>query len=69
MSAFTSDDIEAGIVKALKAGDLDAVAALVRALVTLDPDRAQQVFDTLELGVALARRRSATNEAVEGDGQ
>jgi hypothetical protein len=60
---MTLDDIEVAIANALKARDLDAVAQLLRTLAMLDEARAQVVHDTLELGVALAKRRVSDQES------
>lgn len=52
---YTADELEEGIEKALKAKDLESVRTLVHMLIGVDPDRAKVVYDTLLLGVSLAR--------------
>lgn len=49
MSEFTAEQITAGIAKAIKARDFEAVPGLIRLLALQDPDAAQSVLDAVEL--------------------
>ncbi len=52
---YTDDQLVSGVANALKAGDLGAVEAIMLALAGQNPRRAQEVFDTMQLGVLIAR--------------
>lgn len=54
---FTSDEIVEGIRKAIADHDVHVVPDLIKLLATKDPRRAQQVLDTLEVGLVIARER------------
>lgn len=54
---YTDAQLEAGIVNALKARDMEAVEAIMLVLAGQNPARAEQVFDTLKVGVAIASER------------
>jgi len=51
----TPDRLVGGIANALKARDLTAVVDMLEALAALDPQRAQEVYNTLQLGISLSR--------------
>lgn len=51
---YTSDDLATGIERAMKARDFEAVVDLLKALVGVDPHRASLIYDTLQVGIALA---------------
>lgn len=55
MTEFTADQIIAGITKALGEGDVEAVDGLLRLLAVTDAEAAQDVYDTLRVGVAFAK--------------
>jgi hypothetical protein len=61
--ALTAEDLEAGIAKALEARDMPAVVDFLRVLVTVDPQRAALVYDTLTVGIALNRAHIARYRA------
>jgi hypothetical protein len=52
--AFTADECETIIHAALSAGDVKAVYYALLAMAPQDPHRAEQIRDTLKLGLALA---------------
>jgi hypothetical protein len=56
---YTPAQLEAGISNALTARDFKAVEAFLTLLALKDPHRAQVVYDTLKLGVAIGRERDA----------
>ena len=51
----TSDQLLAGIHRALKARDFEGVAALLRILAVQDPHAAQAVLDALSIAQAVSR--------------
>jgi hypothetical protein len=51
---FTADQLTEGVRRALQARDMEAVADFLRVLAAVDPRRAQDVQDTLELGLVIA---------------
>ena len=51
---FTSVEIEEAIIKALNAGDMDAVECLLRTMVHVDPRRAVTLYDDLMAAVRVA---------------
>lgn len=53
--SYTDDQLVAGITNALKAGDMQAVEAIMLVLAGQNPQRAQEVFDTMKVGVLVAR--------------
>lgn len=55
MSPYTDDQLVAGITNALKEQDVQAVAAIIQVLAGQNPARAAEVFDTLTLGLVMAR--------------
>lgn len=55
---LTADDLTTGIANALRAHDIEAVEDMLQALASLDPRRAQAVYDTLQVGVAIGRARA-----------
>lgn len=52
---YTPDQIVDAIVKALHDGEVTAVPGLIGLLALQDPQRAQDVYDTLQAGIALGR--------------
>lgn len=54
-AALTADDCETIVHAALKAGDTKGVDAGLRLLTTKDPRRAQRLFDTIRLGLDIAK--------------
>ena len=44
---FTAEQIEAGIISALKAGDMESVTSLLHLLAPVDPDHAQIITDAI----------------------
>ncbi len=57
MPEYTSDQLVGGIHNAIKAGAMDAVEAFLKILAVQDPHRAQDVMDTLKIGLLLAAER------------
>ena len=55
MPEFTADQLEAMFHAALSAGDVEGVEAAIRVMVTVDPHRASELWDMLELAVSLAQ--------------
>jgi hypothetical protein len=55
---FTADQLTEGIHRAIKARDMEAVADFLRVLAVVDPQRAQDVYDTLQLGLVIAEASS-----------
>ena len=55
LNKLTADQIADSIPRAIKAGDAQAVEGLIILLALRDPKRAQEVLDTIELGIALSR--------------
>lgn len=64
----TATELESAIGSAIAAKDVPAVGALLAELAAVDPDRAQVVFDTLRLGVELARRAKADDIQSHAEG-
>lgn len=63
MSApYTADQLEEGIVNALKAHDVKAAVAILEVLASVDVERAADVLDVMQIGGALARRASENKE-------
>lgn len=56
---WTADQLTEGIHRALRARDMEAVTDFLRVLAAVDPQRAQDVCDTLKLGLAIAAAPSA----------
>lgn len=50
---WTADELEEAIVNALKAKDMPAVVDLLRVLVVVDPKRAEDVYDVLQIGMSI----------------
>jgi hypothetical protein len=50
---WTAEQLTGGIANAIKARKFDAVEHFLRLLVVVDPQRAEDVWDTLQLGVLL----------------
>ena len=50
---WTAEQLTGGIANALKARNFEAVVDFLRLLVVVDPQRAQDVWETLQLGIAL----------------
>lgn len=50
---WTADELTEGVHRALKARDMEAVADFLRVLAMVDPARAQDVYDTLQLDLAI----------------
>lgn len=59
---FTADQLEGGIRNAIAARDFKAVEEFLTLLAVKDPHRAQLVYDTLKLGVAIGRERDAAKQ-------
>lgn len=51
---FTPEVLENIIHAALKAGDIEGVGHALRIMAVRDPHRAQQLIDTMKLGIVLA---------------
>lgn len=60
---FTTDEIEAGIAGAIAAGDFEVVPGLIQLLAVRNPERAQTVLDTIELGIEISKRSALDEEA------
>lgn len=60
IASLTTEQVEAGIAKAIRKHDWQAVEGLIRILVIKDPERAQAVYDTLCIATALHDRNAAT---------
>lgn len=54
---YSDEQLEAGIVNALKAGDTEAAIDILEVLAVQNPDRARAVLATLELGVRLGQSK------------
>jgi len=54
---FTADELEQIIANAIKAADFPAVIAAIKYLAIVDPDRAEAVLATIDLGLAIGRSR------------
>jgi hypothetical protein len=50
---YTADQLTGGIANAIKAREFEAVEHFLRLLVVVDPKRAEEVWDTLQLGILL----------------
>lgn len=61
MSDYTADQIEEAIILALQDRPFDpkAVVALIRALVRVDPRRAEAIYEALHLGITFASFKDA----------
>lgn len=68
MSTYTAAEYEQAIELAIKAKDIPSVGVLLTQLALVDPDRAQVVFDTLKLGVEMARRAGVSTTSGEHTG-
>lgn len=53
---WDAEALERVMRAALREGDVQAVVAALRLMAPLDPGRAQELLDTLQLGLALAGR-------------
>lgn len=51
---FTVDQLTQIVANAIAAHDVEAVDIAIRLMAVLDPNRAQEVLDTIEFGLALA---------------
>lgn len=58
MPEYTSDQLVGGIHNAIKAGAMDAVEAFLKLLAVQDPRRAQDVMNTLKVGLLIAAERA-----------
>lgn len=58
MADYTADEIAEGIALAIKAGDTEAVHSLMVQLALVDAQRAQDVLDTIAIGLRAAERRA-----------
>lgn len=56
MSQPTAEQLTDAIARALHDGNVDAVEGLLRMLAVVDPHRAQDVYDTIQAGLAIAGR-------------
>lgn len=52
---YTADQLEAIFHAAIKAGDAKGVHAALRVMVTVDPHRAADLYDTLDLALKIAK--------------
>lgn len=52
---FSADELEDGILRALRAGDAEAVQALMIGLAIVDADRADTMLLTITLGLKIAQ--------------
>lgn len=52
---YTDDQLVAGVSNALADGNIEAVEAIMLVLAGQNPTRAQEVFDTMQLGATVAR--------------
>jgi hypothetical protein len=52
-TTFTASDVELGIHHALRHGDVDQIPGLLKCLAVLDPDRAADMLELLQIGAAL----------------
>lgn len=52
--AFTPDQIVDGITQAIHDRELEVVPSLIKLLATQDPQRAQDVLDTIDLATVIA---------------
>ena len=62
-----ADELTQAIAQAIHDRKLQAVVALIKRLALTDPARAQQVLDTIELGLQMAGGRDA--DALVGGGE
>lgn len=62
---YSDDQLVAGVANALKAQDIQAVEAIMLVLAGQNPRRAQEVFDTMQVGVLIARNPVVPNERME----
>lgn len=53
---FTADEVEAFLLAALKAADMEGVDAALRVMVTIDPARAKVLYDTMKVALELRGR-------------
>lgn len=53
---WTAGQLTESIAKALRARKFDAVVDFLRLLAVVDPQRAQDVLDTIEAGMMIAER-------------
>jgi len=52
MTTYTTAQIEAGMSKALAAGNMEAVVGLLHLLATQEPEHARLILNAIELGGA-----------------
>jgi hypothetical protein len=55
---WTADQLTEGVHRALQARDMEAVADFLRVLAAVDPQRAQDVYDTIQAGLVIAEASS-----------
>jgi hypothetical protein len=55
LRALTPDQLEACVHRALKARDIQAVEGYLLLMALKDPHRAQDLIDTLKVGIRLAK--------------
>ena len=55
MTTYTDAQLEAGILNALKVGDVQAAVEILEALGAQNLDRAVQIYDAMQDGLAYAR--------------
>jgi hypothetical protein len=57
VSDLTAEQLTGVVADALRMRDLEAVTAALMQLAVIDPVRAQEVYDTIQLGLRMAERR------------
>jgi hypothetical protein len=57
VSDLTAEQLTGVVADALRMRDLEAATAALMQLAVIDPVRAQEVYDTIQLGLRMAGRR------------
>lgn len=55
INEFTADQIADAISKALREHEVTVIPGLIKLLALKDPTRAQAIYDTIQLGIAISR--------------
>lgn len=63
---FDADTCERLFLAALDAGDFEGVEAALTVMTTQDPHRAELLFNTLRVGLAIANERQGAAAGTEG---
>ena len=62
MSTYTDEQIESGILRALKAQDINAIPGMIALLALQNPARAEAVRQTILLGLSIASKNGDDGE-------